>query len=136
MLSNYCCSSIAKDYGIKVDEVKKLIPNLRDKEKYVVHYKNLQLNKLLGMNVVKIHRVLKFKQSDQLKKFVSFNTEKRIHSANDYDKHYFKLMVNSVYGKTMENLRKRVNVKLVNNEKDYLKYFSRRTYVSKKILDK
>ena len=78
------------------------------------------------MKVVKIHRVLKFKQSDWLIKFVWFNTGKRMHAA--------KLMINCVYGKTMENLRKRVNVKLVNNGKDYVKYVSRPTFVSQKIL--
>ena len=105
MLSNYCMN-IAKDYRIKVGEISKLIPDLKNKEKYIVHYRNLQLYKLLGMKVVKIHRVLKFKQFDWLKEFISFNTEKRINTINDHDKNYFKLMVNSVYGKTMENLRK------------------------------
>ena len=88
------------------------------------------------MKVVKINKVLKFKQSDWLKKFVMFNTEKRMCAVNGYEKGLFKLMVNSVYGKTMENLRKRVSVKLVNNEKDYVKYVSRPTFVSQKILDK
>ena len=90
--------------------------------------------KPLGMKVVKVHRVLKFKQSDWLKEFVNFNTEKRIHAANKFEESFFKLMVNSVYGKTMENLRKRVNVKLVNNRKDYARYVSRPTFVSQKIL--
>ena len=94
------------------------------------------MNKYLGMKVVKINKVLKFKQSDWLKKFVMFNTEKRMCAANGYEKGFFKLMVNSIYGKTMENLRKRVIVKLVNNEKDYVKYVSRPTFVSQKILDK
>ena len=88
------------------------------------------------MRVVKMYRVLEFKQSDWLKKFVMFNTEKRMHAANGFEKGLFKLMVNSVYGKTMENLRKRVNIKLINKEKDYLKCVSRPTFVSQKILDK
>ena len=90
----------------------------------------------IRVGVVKINKVLKFKQSDWLKTFVMFNTEKRICAVNGYEKGFFKLMVNSVYGKTMENLRKRVSVKLVNNEKDYAKYVSRPTFVSQKILDK
>ena len=65
-----------------------------------------------------------------------FNTEKRMCAVNRFEKDFFKIMVNSVYGKTMENLRKRVNVKLVNNEKDYVKYVSRPTFVSQKTLDK
>ena len=88
------------------------------------------------MKVVKFNKVLKFKQSDWLKKFVIFNTEKRMCVVNGYEKGFFKLIVNSVYGKTMGNLRKRVSVKLVNNEKDYVKYVSRPTFVSQKILDK
>ena len=135
MLSSYCLS-IAKEYGIRVGEVNKLIPNLKKKENYIVHYRNLQLYKSLGMKVVKINKVLKFKQSDWLKKFVMFNTEKRKCVVNRFEKDFFKLMVNSVYGKTMENLRKKVSVKLVNNEKDYVKYVSRPTFVSQKILDK
>ena len=68
-----------------------------------------------------------------MKKYIDFNTKKRINAANDFEKDFFKLMINSVYGKTMENLRKRINVRLVNNEKDFLKYTSRPTYITHKI---
>ena len=60
--------------------------------------------------------MLKFKQSDWMKKYINFNTEKRKNAANNFNKDLLKLMINSVYGKTMENLRKRINVRLVNNE--------------------
>ena len=133
MLSKYC-SDVAEKNEIKVGNVNKLILNLRDKEKYVVHYRNLQLYVLLGIKVLKIHRVLKFNQSDWLGKFVQFNTVKRMRASNDFEKDFFKLMINCVYGKTMENLRKRVNVKLFNNGKDYVKRASRPTFVSQKIL--
>ena len=90
----------------------------------------------LGMKLTKIHRVLKFKPSDWMKKDIDFNTEKRKNADIDFEKEFFKLMINSVYGKIMENLRKIINVRLVNNEKDFLKYTSRPTYVTHKIFDK
>ena len=135
MLSKYC-KKIADKYDIKVRNVKNLIPNLGNKTKYVLHYRNLQFYLSLGMKLIKIHRLLKFKQSDWMKKYIDFNTEKRKNAANDFEKDFFKLMINSVYGKTMENRRKRINVRLVSNEKDFLKYTSRPTYVTHKLFDK
>ena len=85
MLSNYC-KKTADNYEIKVGDVKKLIPNLGKKTNYVVHYRNLQLYLSLGMKLTKIHRVLKFKQSDWMKKYIGFNTEKRINATNDFEK--------------------------------------------------
>ena len=75
MLSRYC-SDFANEYGIKVGGGKKLIPNLRDKVRYVIYYKNLQYYLSLGIKLVKIHRILKFKQSNWLKEYVDFNTKK------------------------------------------------------------
>ena len=135
MLSNYC-KKIADKYEIKVGNVKKLIPNLGNKTKYVLHYKNLQLYLSLGMKLTKIHRVLKFKQSDWMKKYIDFNTEKGMNAANDFEKDFLKLMINSVYGKTMENLRKRIHVRLVNNAEDFLKYTSKPTYCTHKMFGK
>ena len=115
MLSKYC-RKIADKYQIKVGDVKKLIPNLGNKTKYVLHYRNLQLYMSLGMKLTKIHRTLKFKQSDWMKKQFNFNTEKKKkNAANDIEKDFLKLIINSVYGKTMENLRKRIKVRLINN---------------------
>ena len=134
MLLNYC-QKIASEYEI-VGDVKKLIPNLDNKTNYVVHYRNLQLNLSSGMKLTKIHRILKFKQSNWMKKYIDFNTEKRMNATNDFEKDFFKLMINSVYGKTMENLRKRMNMRLVNNEKDYLKYTGRPIYITHKLFGK
>ena len=84
MLSDYC-KKIADKYEIKVGDVKELIPNLGDKTSYVLHCRNLQLYLSLGMKLAKIHKVLKFKQSDWMKIYVNFNIEKRKIAANCSD---------------------------------------------------
>ena len=94
-------------YEIKVGDIEKLIPNLGSKINYVVHYKNLQLYLSFGMKLTKIHRLLKFNQSDWIKRYIDFNTKKRMNAANDLEKDFFKLMINSVYGNTMENSKKK-----------------------------
>ena len=114
----------------------KLIPNLSNKTNYVLHYRNLQLYLYLGMKLTRINTVLKFKQSDRMKKYTNFNTEKRTNAANIFEKDFFKLMINSVYGKKMENLRKRINVRLVKNEIDFLKYMRRQLILLIKYLVK
>ena len=104
ILSHYC-TKIADNYGIKVGDVKKLSPNSGNITNYVLHYRNLPLYLSLGTKLTKIHRLLKFKQSDWIKKYINFNTEKRTNAANSFER--FKLIINSVYGKTMENLKKK-----------------------------
>ena len=89
MLSNYS-RKIADEYGIKVG-VKKLVRNLGSKTKYLFHYRNLQLYFSLGMKLTKIHKVLKFTQSDWMEKYVDIKTEKRTNAANSFEKDLFKL---------------------------------------------
>ena len=135
MLSTYC-KKIAEKYNISIGLVSKLIPTLRDKKEYVLHYRNLQLYLDLGLKRKKIHRLLKFDQSPWLKQYIDFNTKKRKHAKNTFEKDFFKLMNNSVFGKTTENLRKQVDVRLVTNEKKLDKLTSKPTFVSSKIFNK
>ena len=115
--------------------VKKLIPNLRDKNNYVVHYKTLMQYLSLGMKLKKIHRGIKFIEDDFLKPYIDTNVKLRTQAKNDFEKDFFKLMNNSVFGKTIENIRNRVNVKLVNTGDQFKKLTSKPNYDRRKIFN-
>ncbi|XP_031570410.1 uncharacterized protein LOC116304770 [Actinia tenebrosa] len=103
--------------------------NLMNKKKYVVHYRNLQFYVRHGMRVTKVHRALKFRQEPWMRPYIDFNTQKRTAAKNDFEKNLFKLMNNSVFGKTMENIRKRVSIKIVNTREEAKSYVSQPGFV-------
>ena len=127
-----------KDYplapeNISINKIYKLTPNLNNKTKYILHLNNLQLYLSLGLKLTKIHKVLAFDKKEWIKPYIDLNTNLRTTSKNDFEKDFFKLMNNSVFGKTMENIRNRVDIRLVNEEKQAEKLASKPTYEGKTI---
>ena len=87
------------------------------------------------MKLTKIHRVLQFNESPWLAKYINFNKNKRSTAKNAFERDIFKLMNNAVFGKTLENLRKRINLKLTSNEDIYTKHASRANFISGKMFN-
>ena len=134
MLSPYSLN-LKKKLNIKGKATPKLVPNLLNKTKYVVHYRNLQFYISQGLQLTKIHRGIEFSQSNWLEPYIRFNTEMRKKARNPFEKDFYKLMNNSVYGKTMENLRKRTDVKLVHTEKRFKKLVAKPSFQRFKIFN-
>ena len=113
---------------ITVGKVEKLVPNLNDKKNYVLHCENLKLYMRKGLKLTKIHRGVIFEESAFMKPYIDLNTDMRTKGTTDFEKDFYKLMNNSVFGKTMENVRNRVNVKLVTNKKALNKLVKKANY--------
>ena len=106
---------------MKINGVEKLIPNLHDKKRYVIHIGALGQALKHGLVLERIHRAIEFEQSAWMKEYIDFNTKLRTAAADDFEKDFYKLMNNLVFRKTMENIRKHRNIKLVTNREAYLK---------------
>ena len=107
---------LAAELGCKLTEFPKLVPNLLKKTKYIVHGQALKLYLELGLMLTGVHRVMQFSQKAIIKPYVSKNLQLRVREGNSaFEKDFFKLMNNSVFGKTMENLKKRIRLELVNS---------------------
>ena len=117
-----------------VNRVEKLIPNLRDKKNYVFHYRNLKQYLHRGLKIKKIHRGISFEDA-WLKPHINLNTQLRTKASNEFDKDFFKLMNNSIFGKTMENIRNRVKVHLVNSQKSLKRYSAKPNFRHLTIFD-
>ena len=102
---------------MKIDKCKKLVRNLQNKKKYVVQIKSLKQALNHGLKLKKIHRIIEFNQKAWLKPYIDMNTELRKLAKDDFEKNLFKLMNNPVFGKSMENIRKHSNIKLVTTDK-------------------
>ena len=121
---------------VTVNKVEKLIPNLNDKTKYVIHHETLKLYLSLGLKLTKIHRGITFEESAWLKLYIDLNTDLRAKATNDFEKDFFKLMNNSVFGKTMENIRNRVDIRLVTRESQAKKLTCKPNYQHHTIFSK
>ena len=105
---------------IEINGIEKLVPNLRDKKNYVIHIQALDQALAHGLVLERVHRAIEFSQSAWMKPYIDFNTQLRTKATNDFEKDFFKFMNNVVFGKTMENIRKHRNIKLVMAEERYL----------------
>ena len=137
MLSKHQKELHYKYYGkeAKDEDTKKLILSLMDKKKYVLHISALKFYLQHGLKLKKIHRIISFKQSNFLKPYIDFNTEKRKQSKTDFEKDLFKLMNNAVYGKTMEDVRKHTEFDLVSTPERFQKCVNSPTYKARHIIN-
>ena len=133
MLSPYAKSLLDPNRSWK--PTKKLTPNLMDKSKYVCHYRNLQLYLRYGLVVTKIHRILSFRQRPWLRPWIELCNERRRAARTDFESDLAKLQANATFGKTLEQVRNRVNVRLIADENKLLKAVSKVSFRRSKIVN-
>lgn len=117
--------------SMSVNKQRKLIANLNDKCKYIVHYITLKQALKHGLELLRIHRVLKFRQSNWLMNYIEYNASLRAKATNTFEKDLYKLYNNAVYGKTMENIRNRKNIKLVCDNKQLEKLIAKPYFIDR-----
>ena len=132
MLSEYC-HELKDQFNISDSKVKKLMTTLNDKKNYVVHERLLEYYLELGLKFKKVHKVIEFFEKPWLKDYIQFNTDMRTNAKTDFEKDFFKLMNNSVYGKTMKDARKRCSVYLETDHEHFLKQTKTPYYAGCKI---
>ena len=118
-----------------INNTEKLVCNLNDKKNYIVHINVLKQALDHGLKLRKVHRVIEFEQEAWLKEHIDVNTELRKKATNDFEKDFFKLMNNAVFGKTMENVRKHRDIKLVKTDKKRNKLVSEPNFYTIKLID-
>ena len=118
-----------------INNTKKLVCNINDKKNYIVHINALKQALDHGLKLRKVHRVIEFDQEAWLKEYIDVNTELRKKATNDFEKDFFKLMNNAVFGKTMENVRKHRDIKLVKTDKKRNKLVSEPNFHTMKLID-
>ena len=137
MLSTWQREEIAQQLGVDNDETlasrmgktaEKLIPNVHDKCEYVLHYRTLKFYLAQGLEITKIHQAVEFEQSNWLAPYIDFNTARRAVARNNFEKDFFKLMNNAVYGKTLENVRNRRKIDLVTDVRRLRKLAAQPTF--------
>ena len=117
----------------KLEKVEKLVCSIEDKVKYVIHIRALKQALNNGLKFKNVHGVIKFQLKEWLKLYIDMNTKLKKEAKNEFEKDFFKLMNNSVFGKTMENVRKHRDIKLVTTEKRRIKLVSEPNYHTGKL---
>jgi hypothetical protein len=127
--------TIITNNKLKVSKCPKLIPHLYEHKNYCIHYRNLTFVKELEVKIGTVHNVISFNQKPWLKEYIDFKTEKRSKAKNEFEKDFFKLMNNAVFGKTMENVKNRMDLHMTTNHDNAIKWFSKISLKDCKTID-